>query len=348
MRPDLILRVNGRAFGGWESINVYQSIEQVAGTFELGITEKWASGDAPRPIHMGDACQVDIDGQRVITGYVDDTMPTYDAGSHGITVAGRAKTGDLVDCAAIHKSGEWKDRTLAQIARDLCRPFGVQVVDLAHAETPFKKWKIQEGETVFACLERAARIRGVLLTGDAQGDLVITRGGAGRIGTPLVLGRNILSAQGQFSHRRRFSQTIVKGDHSGSDDAWCAAVTGRSGTAADPRVTRYRPTIILAEDQVDNTAAKQRAQWNATVAFGRSQRMTYTVAGWLHRGGLWQPNKEVPVDDAWSGMEGDLRIAGVRFLLDDRGQRTEITVMPREAFDLIALPEAGNVSGWAS
>ncbi|MNF13639.1 hypothetical protein D3C80_2155500 [compost metagenome] len=48
----------------------------------------------------------------------------------------------------------------------------------------------------------------------------------------------------------------------------------------------------------------------------------------------------VSVLDAYQFMTGELRlITEVSYSLDDRGERSDITVMPREAFDLLEQPE---------
>lgn len=121
------LRVNGAFYGGWKTIRIERGIEQIAGTFELSVTDRWAEQSAVRQINPGQPCEVRIDEAVVITGYVDTVAPQYDKQQHTITVSGRDKTGDLVDCSAIHKSGQWSGRKLDQIAADLCQPFGITV-----------------------------------------------------------------------------------------------------------------------------------------------------------------------------------------------------------------------------
>ncbi|MOA68035.1 hypothetical protein D3C78_1954640 [compost metagenome] len=46
------------------------------------------------------------------------------------------------------------------------------------------------------------------------------------------------------------------------------------------------------------------------------------------------------VIDAYQFMNGEQRlITEVAYSLDDRGERSDLTVMPREAFDLLEQPE---------
>lgn len=334
--PETLLKVGGRQYGGWQSIRIQRGLEQIAGAFELGITERWGGQRLARPIKPGEACQVLVDGAPVITGYVDDVRPAYDKESHRVVVAGRDKAGDLVDCSAIHKSGQWSGRTLAQICADLCAPFGIRVIDRARASEVFPTFAIQEGETAFEALERAARMRSVLLVSDGEGNLIIDRADTTLISVELVEGRNILAAEGEFSWRERFSRYIVKGQAQGDDNLWGVAVAGQKGAATDAAITRYRPLIVLAEDQGHGATFRRRAEWERNVRLGRGNRVTVTVQGWTHPGGLWEPNRLVRVRSPFLDVDADLLIAAVTFTLDERGTRAELALCRREAFDVIA------------
>lgn len=333
--PNVELRVNGSYYGGWKSIRIERGMEQIAGTFELSVTDRWAEHSEVRQINPGQSCQVLIDEAVVITGYVDTVAPDYDKQQHGITVSGRDKTGDLVDCAAIYKSGAWSGRTLEQIAIDLCEPFGIKVLRNVDAGTVLKPFSINEGESVFECLERAARMKAMLLVSDGLGNLVLTRANNGAAVAELVEGENILSARGEFSWKDRYSQYIVKAQGVGTDDFYGESVAQQQAESKDAAITRYRPLIVLAEDQGTGATLSQRAEWERNVRMGRGNRATVTVQGWAHDGKLWQPNTMVHVRSPRLYADLDLLIVAVTFLLDDQGTRTELQLCRREAFDVV-------------
>lgn len=344
--PDVRLDIDGVGYGGWQQIRIQRSMEQIAGSFELTVSERWPGQDAPRPIRPGNACRLTIDGDTVITGYVDDVTVEYDGANHTVRVAGRDKTADLVDCSA--PSTEWKGQTLLEGARKLCAPFGIRVSADVDTGGKFARLKGNEGDAVFDLLESAARIRAVLLVSDGLGNLLLTRAATRRIATSLVLGENVLECSAQFSHRDRFSTYTVKGQRAG-DDTWSTTAAAHpSAKATDQRVTRHRPLLVIAEEQIDAAAAGVRAKWERNVRWGRSQRITYTVQGWRHAGGLWAPNWLVNVRDGLLGIEGDRLLAGVTFLLDGQGLRTELSLVPREAFERVALPEPDGDATWAA
>lgn len=128
-------------------------------------------------MRTGQSLTLRINGQTVISGWLDQVSQRISATRHQISISGRDKTGDLVDCAAIHPGSQWRNRTLAQIAADLCAPFGIAVrwqVNDDTAARPFSSFTLENSETVADALTRSARHRGVLVTSNADGDLVFT------------------------------------------------------------------------------------------------------------------------------------------------------------------------------
>lgn len=345
--PDGIvtLDIAGRAFGGWKEVSIKRSIENFAGGFELALTERYPRQVEIRPVRTGESCKLRIDGTTVITGYVGRVAPGYDDRSHSIKVRGRDAAGDLVDCSAVHKPGEWNGRRLEDMARELCAPFKIPVKVETDTGKPFDQFRLNEGETVAAAIERMCRHRGVLRVSDGQGGIVLTRAGKGRAPAALELGKNIRACEGDFDDTERFSEYIVKGQRPGADFLTAEAASAPQGRARDPDVSRYRPKLVLAEDAGDDSHFAVRANWEANIAKGRARRAKYTVQGWYANGQLWSPNTLVHVRDGHLGVDGDFLIVDVTFKLGEPGgSTTEISVCGKEAFDLIPLPQTKGVT----
>lgn len=323
------LVVNGKTFSGWKGMRVTRGIEQMAGGFELDVTDRWQVGGEIRdwPIRAGDACRVELDGNTAISGYVDAIEISLDDSSHSVRISGRDRTADLVDCSAVH-AGQWRNRALSAIARELASPFGIGVSVLANGQ--LDSFALQEGETVFEALDRAARQIGVLVTSDPAGNLVLTRAGSARVPVDLAQGVNILSASSTFRVDERFSQITVKGQGRGEG--------GGQGQAkvSDADIPRYRPLVVIAEEQGANAALSQRAAWEKSVRAGRGSRATVAVQGWSHAGGLWLPNNLVRVDAPAVRARGQLLIVSCSYSLDGNGSRTELSLADPRAFDMVA------------
>ncbi|EEG08223.1 phage baseplate assembly protein [Pseudogulbenkiania ferrooxidans] len=335
--PDVCeLKVGGMIYGGWTDIEIQRGLEQVSGQFSLQVTERWPGQSEPRPIRPGQAGVVTLDGEPVVTGWMDECRPGYDATNTWFNVSGRDKTADLIDCSAIFKSGQWKGASLKRIALDLLAAYGIDVVVGPRAEqranAAIPSFRLEEGETVFDCLERAARLKAVMLWTDGRGRLVIDLPGSTKAVTALVEGENILRADVTLSWRERYSQYIVKGQARGQHNA--------KGVATDQVVTRHRPLIILAEDQVHSPTALQRAEWERTVRQGRANRAIIRVQSWRQAGDtgpLWVPGLRVPVTSPRLRIDAEMLIASVTYLKNaNDGTVTDLEIADPRAFDLLS------------
>ncbi len=206
------LFLNGKIFSGWKTLSVFRSLEAMSGQFDLGIAVR--PEDDISVLKAGSSLILKMGGQTVITGYLDELRQRIEGENKEITVSGRDKTADLVDCAVIHSSYQFKGQTLKQIAEAICKPFGINVVWTATesgATEVIPVWQVEPGETAFDTLSKAARHKGVLVTSDVDGNLVFTDPGKTKVGN-LILGQNLLSLEVTDSWAQRFSLYRIIGD----------------------------------------------------------------------------------------------------------------------------------------
>ena len=206
------LFLNGKIFSGWKTLSVFRSLEAMSGQFDLGIAVR--PEDDISVLKAGSSLILKMGGQTVITGYLDELRQRIEGENKEITVSGRDKTAELVDCAVIHSSYQFKGQTLKQIAEAICKPFGINVVWTATesgATEVIPVWQVEPGETAFDTLSKAARHKGVLVTSDVDGNLVFTDPGKTKVGN-LILGQNLLSLEVTDSWAQRFSLYRIIGD----------------------------------------------------------------------------------------------------------------------------------------
>lgn len=344
--PEVLLTVGDQEWAGWKSYRISLGMQQLAGSFDLQLTERWAGQAKRRQIPEGAPCSLHYDGELLITGYIDKVNPSYNAQEHSLSVSGRDKTCDLVDCSA--PSTQWIGRGLADVARELCAPFGIAVIDQAGANAPFKSLKPNDGETVFEMLDQAAQIRGVLLITDGQGNLIITRAGLNRADDTLVLGKNIQQGSGNRDLVDVFSHYTLKGQVQGDDWLSGEQASAIVARARDSRIQRHRPLTLIAEGPLDAAAAKQRVTWERNVRWGRSQALTYTLSSYRQANGkIWRINSLTTVYDAYQYLQGAERlITDITYSLDDQGERIELSLLPREALNVLEQPEAEVTDAW--
>lgn len=353
----IVLRIAGHAYSGWQSVSVSRSLESLAGEFTVGAVI--ASTATLPPIVRGQEVLVEIEGRRVISGWVRKTACRVGEDDLAITVTGRDYTGDLVDCSAIYRSGSWANRTLEQIARDLLSLFHIEVVwqvaDTS-AAAPFPRFKLDHSETVFEALARGARQRGVIMTSDPQGRLVFTEPGLAGQAEPLILGQNLLECEFVDDDSDRFSVWQVLGDSAGGtelgESMLLEQVTSVSATFVDDAIPRWRPKQLWASASAQSASARFQAQTERARALAQGERVTATVRGWRQSDGtLWAINAMTPVTAPALGLNGRaLLIVEIKLALDDSGgELATLTLAPKEGYDLPKEPiPSEQASAWKS
>lgn len=337
---DLRLRVNGSDYGGWTAARIVRGIESVAGSFELTVSDRWADQAVTWPIGEEDRAALVVNGDVLITGYVDTRDLAVGATDHSISFGGRDKTGDLVDCSALLSVWEFLDVPLLSIAKQVCKPFGIPVSLQPGLvlPKPVEKVTIDPGEGAFEVLDKACRMVGVLPVADGIGGLVLTRAGTARTTTALVEGKNIRSGSARYDATGRHRRYLVMAQHPGTDDWAGEGPATIRGQAQDPNVLRAERVLVVRPEGVATPDyANRRAQWEAKVRAGRAATVTITVQDWQQAdGSLWPINALVPVRSPSLGINGDMLIAQATYSIsDDEGTITQLALRRPDAF----LPE---------
>lgn len=342
----VVLRIGGVNWEGWESVEVSHQVDAAAGSFSLGLADKWRAEQMAPALSAGMACQVLAGGDTLISGYIDKLNFSFADAAHGITVSGRDKTGDLVDCSAVHDPGYFKNQTAQQLAQTLAGPFGISV-KAEDSGQPIEVFKIEEGESAFMAIERAARTRGLLPTPDGRGGLSLGRPGQRRSSTALVQGQNVKEGSVGYDVSDRFSDYVCKGQKRGSDDDYGESCCAVKGQGQDESIDRYRPLIVRPETQVNQQDAEQRAKWEASTRAARGVSAEVTVQGWRQDdGALWQAGLLVSCDLPFLHLSQDLMISKVTFGLDlSNGTTTKLELKDPKAFDKDAPKKTGGKGG---
>lgn len=334
----ITVRRAGLAISGWTRASVQSGIEQVARVAELEIATvdagvKTPGNTAPPEsldIVMGDPVEIWVDDERAITGWVEEIAPLATADEDMVAVTVRSRTGDVVDCSA--PPDVLRRVTLLTLARALCTPLGVEVFDAANDAYVYDRVKPDAGETVADVLQRVARDRGILITDDAQGRLVLYRPDAAPVNpTPLIRGQNILESRARYSNAERFGTYECRGQTI-TDSA--ITVDGRA-TAADGGVRPRRRKVLTPARPLGPSDARRLCEWEALTRMGRGQEAQVTVSGWQDADGLlWTTGQLVDVTCS------RLRLERARLLITDAvvsvdpqsGRRTTLSVQPVQAF----------------
>lgn len=340
---EIILLIGESEFKGWQSVEVTKSLDAAVHSFSLDVTEQWSEAINTTPISPGDSCRLFIDDTLIITGYIDDVSPVYDAKSRSLSVTGRSKLADVNDCPL--NAQTWKGETsIEAIAKDICSPFGIEVLQTVSGLALFKDQELEYGETGLGFLNNLAKLRGLRIFSNASGDLVFGRTSTERIETPLVLGENIKTAAGSFNSEQRFSKYTIVSSVPGTDLGFGTA-TVATATAEDRGIKRYRPFFGQTETPGTLADCQDRANWQLNNRVGKGSTVDYSVQGWKHAAGLWEFNKRVIVNDEYQRLDNaELLISKIKYKLSRAGEMTTLTVVPPAAYEIApAQPEKTKV-----
>lgn len=376
----ITLTVGGKVLSRWTSAQVARNLRDIAGSFQFEYRDSGREALTfdpdldPMPRHpvvlAGQAAQVRIDGTLVLDGWIDTVEANWDADQLSCTLIGRDKTGDLVDCAASPNGPvEWRNITALQIAKIICKPFGIK----AYADVPVTEamsvFGIDPDETALSAIEKIARQTALLVVSDGVGGLLLTHGGKTRGPDALKRPGNILAGGRKSDWSQRFRDYYCKGQTNRTvirkhkEALMTQAVDPRDGSifpvelsttatqnesvtsvmtghAIDPQVTRYRPTVRQVKTQAGAATVQQQADWQLRIQKGMAETLHYRVLDW--RAGkdnaLWLPNQMVNVNDAFGQVADDMLISGITYKFDQSGAYTELELAGRTAFDRIDEP----------
>lgn len=326
--------INNKVFKGFKSVTINLPLMSLSRSFSMVITDKWQVDQEDFEIKPGLRMEGFLGENSVIDSYIDSMDISLSEGSRNITVQGRCRTQDIVDCSVTGKF-EYLNIGILEFAQEITKPFDVRVsTELTDLGGKFEKVTIKQGETCFEVLMRLAKMRKLVMFSTATGDIVIERIGQRRSKTALVEGENVKSASLSSDNSDRFSEYQVKGQSSGlvgnPEDS-----TSALGEAKDQGITRFRPMILQADGSSDTNSAQSAAEFESSIRASKSLSVKVVVQNWRRKdGAIWSQNEIVPVDIPSIGIKRDMLISNVQFKDNvDGGKLTTLELMRKSALE---------------
>lgn len=325
--------VDGQRFTAWKSASVSAAVKDAARSFRLEAACEIGAAATFRVFRAGAKVEIYFNADLVLTGYVDRYQPRISAKDAQVSISGRSKSADLIDCAAEHPKGKgrFEKKTLKQIAETLDQ-FGVGV-EVGEGVTldPVEFYQITPGETAFRAIERLARSEGVAVMGRADGKIELCRGGKKRHAGGLIEGQNIKIGEADHNWSNRHSKYVVKGQRASGSTAENLEI---EAVVKDDKVDRYRPTVIVVEEDTDTKRAKRRGEARRNRAAGSALKATILVQGFRDDGGtVWEPNRLVWTESEFLQVVQDMLIESLTFTQDENGSVTRIELVDPRAYD---------------
>lgn len=337
------ISLGGAPFLPWQDVTINVSAEEavrtasVRGHLPEGYSPPWPDSKAV----------LSASGTLVLTGYVRDLRAYQGEREWSAEISLVSRSVDAVEASIKHPTGLAKNKDIKGIAKefDSCG-VGVEAVG---SYDKIERHQIEPGESLFSTLEPLARSAGAIIHDTPQGKLrIVQKPDAAHTGG-LAAGVNIITATAEFSGEGRFDPVLVRGQQSRGSGAQALRPEAE---ASDPAVGRYRPKIIVLDNEATVANLKKRTEWHMRGAAGLAISATITVSGWRDAGGsIWTPNRLVYVRHPRIFLDQMMAIKSVALSQETGGGGTGTTatltvVDPRALGGSSSGSKSG--SGWAA
>ena len=346
------LFVNGAIYSGWQEVTITADIMSLARTFTVVATRSLSGKSLVVGIEPGSEVVVKIGDDVVLTGFVTKVVTEYDSGKISIKIDGASKTRNLEECTLPEgRPKAYLNQTYAQILGEVCKSFGIKVVDQA-GFTNKVDFNLSVTGKVGSALGDFLRSNSLHLMDDENGNLVIAKTGSnGNSADILKFGVNVLSGTRTQDCSKRYRTYQVVGQPTNPFSELPVSSLSQIKKAEDKDFSAKERvcTYLLA----GNATAKRMQDYVELLrdhAKAESDELVYTVQGWRQSNGkLWRENTAVVVKDEFLGIDGRYLIWKVAYKLSNGGgMTTNLLLKSKDAFLVTDGPEKSTKPNWDS
>jgi prophage tail gpP-like protein len=310
------ITAGGGTYSAFEEVTVHAAFNKAARSFTFEAAAELGASATNSIFAVGTDITISLNGDLVLTGYVDCREPSFAAKKAIISVSGRSKSADLIDGSAEHDTGYFENKDPLEIGQEVSSEYEPKW-ETDQQLDKVEQYQLTPGETCYRCVEKLARQQGMTITGTAEGNAKITKAGSNRQGGSLIEGQNILSGTAHHNGSNRHSKITVRGqrpfDH-GDDNVQIEA------TEQDSAVKRHRTIVIVQDEDTTKDRAKKRAKNRKDRAAGNALKATIAVQGFHDDGGqLWEPGNLVWTESPFLDIAQDMLIESVDYKQNDGG-----------------------------
>ncbi|MBS9777201.1 MAG: phage tail protein [Gammaproteobacteria bacterium] len=324
---DVIVRIGGKEHRNWKSYSIDSDFLIPADAFDFDIGVPAEHGVVED--FSGLTAEVEVAGEKVLTGIVDDCNHSLSKSSRSLTISGRDNASILLDCSCPLTNLKGLDM-MAAITR-IAKPLGIiDVIHQAEKNPNVDKVDIEPGMTAWDAIINLANFAGLHAWFDPNGVLVI--GGADYSNPPvatLVLNRNdavnnVISINLETSMRDRYSEVTFLGQS--HTRVGSRAQNKLKWVYKDPSIPFHKPKTVVLPDAEDLQALKKSAKKYISDWRLSGFTLTASVAGHATEDGvLWTPGQRVHVVSDEFGIDDIYFLMGRTFKKSKfDGTRTEL------------------------
>lgn len=332
------LKVNGKLYKGWLSVEIISSLLSLARTFAVSATRsRNTSGDLTDGIRAGDSVEIFIGEDKVLTGYVMKKTISYSSSSINIEISGASKTIDLEQCTMPDGYPlSYKNQTHLQNLQCVCKPYGIEVSDEVR-NTKKCDFEIKPTEKIKDAVFSYLKKHMLSVGDDEDGKLVIREPcSSGQASDSLILGKNVLTGKRTTDHNALYSEYVEVGQATNPTSELPITANQLKATQKNKGISRVRILCNAMSGNATQQELIKQAVTRCAISSGEAETFAYEVHGWRQNDSkVWRINQVISVYDSCLGFTGELLIVSVRLSKNERGERTQMTLQPPSAFKVL-------------
>lgn len=333
MKERVYLEVAGRRYENWTELTYAASAEEPVSELDVIATPR---PDRSTPFHeIGQparAITVDERGREatLITGFVTRQQISGDSEGRSVDFAIASKTVDMAETAYVGPR-QFLNRDALSVARELARPFGIEVTLEAGVTLPtLQNVTVDMGISPLQGIYKFLRASGLSAKVDPDGNLqLVTSDSAPNVGA-IIDDDAVLSYSVSMTTEKMFSRVAAIGQNATELTDASGSSVG-AGSEATGQLVRYRPALFFP--RTENTAANNQAEatWLHQNMTGKIETFELTVTGWRTTNGeLYAPNTAIDVQVASAGVRDVMVVEEVELAQNaDNGTTATLTLRRR-------------------
>lgn len=214
----ITIEVDGVEYEDFVDISVLCTLDTLSGEFTFNSR---VTSTKDFPIKAGQETVIRVEGEPVITGFVESNHVFSDKGTHDIIIAGRDRTNDVIDSTFSKDVSFQSDislKALIEQTLEIVGIPGIKVIDRVGDLTDFlssETNKSETGDKIFDFLKEVAMKKQVFLITDGLGNIVISRSNGVSINDLLINDpdngtSNIIRSDIDYNESERFNKYVVR------------------------------------------------------------------------------------------------------------------------------------------
>jgi prophage tail gpP-like protein len=294
----------------------------------------------------GKKIEIYINGIIFMTGYIENFEISLTESEYQISISGREKTCDIIDCNNNLDKNTWFNQTLLLIAKYLCEPFKIDVSTYLPMQR-INYAAIEDSESIFDCMLKLAKQQNVRLNTLPNGNIEIVNTQSNI--THYFELSEVTNAKINVNLEDRYSDYICKSEYtSNKDDAWHKASVFIKKKATDENVFRHRPKV-LSESNMTATECQKYANWEAQNRAAKSTKFSYSYPAWTKNGKFIAMGDLIHFDGKVINLSDSMIVDTINYKLESDSYSIFLTLLDKTLFnanpkDLIPMKPQENIS----